>query len=113
METVESPGHRLIVVSGAGGVVGIIARVTKSPTSVPRCGPDMGHRRCGPPAHIFHGLLGEDLDRIFNNQPVYFDGLGYVPHWFEKQDIRHWGKELCHKQQVGKTSKKVQQKPQN
>jgi ethanolamine utilization cobalamin adenosyltransferase len=37
------------------------------------------------------GLSEEDLDRIFNNQPVHYDDLGYVPHWFERQDIWRWG----------------------
>jgi hypothetical protein len=37
---------------------------------------------------IPEGLLVEDLDRIFNNQPVHFDGMGYAPHWFTRQDIK-------------------------
>lgn len=41
------------------------------------------------------GLLEEDLDRIFNNQPVHFDGMGYVPHWFPRQDIFRWGQQIC------------------
>jgi hypothetical protein len=41
------------------------------------------------------GLLKEDLDRIFNSQPVHFDGWGYVPHWFLKVEIRSWGLQLC------------------
>src|SRR4051812_45859679 len=41
------------------------------------------------------GLLEEDLDRIFNTQPVHFDGLGYVPHWFPKVEIRSRGLQLC------------------
>ena len=36
------------------------------------------------------GLLVEHLDRIFNNQPVHFDGMGYIPHWFKRQDIEWW-----------------------
>jgi hypothetical protein len=45
---------------------------------------------------IPEGLLVEDLDRIFNNQPVHFDGMGYSPHWFERQDIKSWGSMMCH-----------------
>jgi hypothetical protein len=41
------------------------------------------------------GLLEEDLDRIFNSQPVHFDEGGYVPHWFLKVEIRSWGLQLC------------------
>lgn len=41
------------------------------------------------------GLYEEDLDRIFNNQPVHFDDLGYVAHWFERQDIKQWGRQMC------------------
>ena len=41
--------------------------------------------------HIPEGLTGEDLDRIFTNQPVHFDDMGYVPHWFERQNIERWG----------------------
>lgn len=44
---------------------------------------------------IPHGLYGEDLDRIFNNQPVYFDDMGYVPQRFERQYINRWGMEIC------------------
>jgi hypothetical protein len=55
------------------------------------------------------GLLDEDLDRIFNHQPVHFDGLGYVPHWFEKQDIKQWGQKLGQKLQIAMAGKKVQQ----
>jgi hypothetical protein len=40
---------------------------------------------------IPEGLLVEDLDRIFNNQPVHFDGMGYAPHWFTRQDIKSLG----------------------
>lgn len=40
---------------------------------------------------IPEGLFEADLDRIFTNQPVHFDGMGYVPHWFERQDIKRWG----------------------
>jgi len=43
---------------------------------------------------IPEGLLVEDLDRIFNNQPVHFDGMGYAPHWFERQDIKSWGNQV-------------------
>jgi hypothetical protein len=39
--------------------------------------------------------LEADLDHIFTNQPVHFDGMGYVPHWFERQDIKWWGKQMC------------------
>jgi hypothetical protein len=45
--------------------------------------------------HIPEGLSEEDLDRIFINQPVHFDGLGYVPHWFERQEIKWWGWQIC------------------
>lgn len=41
------------------------------------------------------GLLPEDLDRIFTNQPVHFDDMGYAPHWFERQDIKWWGSQIC------------------
>ena len=44
---------------------------------------------------IPEGLFEADLDRIFTNQPVHFDGMGYVPHWFERQDIKRWGKQIC------------------
>lgn len=44
--------------------------------------------------HAPRGLFGEDLDRIFSNQPVHFDGMGYVPHWFERQDIKSWGEQI-------------------
>ncbi len=37
------------------------------------------------------GLCEEDVDKIFNSQPVHFDGLGYVPHWLKKDEIRDWG----------------------
>ena len=43
---------------------------------------------------IPEGLLVEDLDRIFNNQPVHFDGMGYAPHWFTRQDIKSWGNQI-------------------
>jgi hypothetical protein len=43
---------------------------------------------------IPEGLLVEDLDRIFNNQPVHFDGMGYAPHWFKRQDIKSWGNQI-------------------
>jgi hypothetical protein len=43
---------------------------------------------------IPEGLSGEDLDRIFTNQPVHFDSMGYVPHWFERQDIKWWGEQI-------------------
>jgi hypothetical protein len=45
--------------------------------------------------HIPDGLFEEDLDRIFNSQPVHFDDMGYVPHWFERQDIKWWGHQIC------------------
>jgi hypothetical protein len=45
--------------------------------------------------HVPEGLLEEDLDRIFTNQPVHFDGMGYVPHWFERQDIKWWATQMC------------------
>jgi hypothetical protein len=45
--------------------------------------------------HIPEGLLEEDLDRIFTNQPVHFDDMGYVPHWFERREIEWWGKQIC------------------
>ena len=44
---------------------------------------------------IPEGLFEEDLDRIFNNQPVHFDGMGYVPHWFERQLIKQWAQYVC------------------
>lgn len=47
--------------------------------------------------HSPSGLFGEDLDRIFSNQPVHFDGMGYVPHWFKRQDIGWWGYQICRK----------------
>lgn len=37
------------------------------------------------------GLLKEHIDWIFNNQPVHFDGWGYVPHWFSRDQIEQWG----------------------
>jgi hypothetical protein len=40
------------------------------------------------------GLCEEDVDQMFNSQPVHFDGLGYVPHCFQKDDIRLWGKQM-------------------
>lgn len=39
-------------------------------------------------------LSEEDLDHIFNGQPVHFDDLGYVPHWFERQFIHQWAMEI-------------------
>lgn len=39
------------------------------------------------------GLLKEDIDWIFHNQPVHFDGFGYVPHWFLRDQIEEWGAE--------------------
>lgn len=45
--------------------------------------------------HTRGGLFGEDLDRIFSNQPVHFDDMGYVPHWFDRQDIDRWGYQIC------------------
>ena len=45
--------------------------------------------------HILVGLSKEDLDRIFTNQPVHFDDMGYVPRWFERQDIERWGNQIC------------------
>src|SRR5258708_11538412 len=44
--------------------------------------------------HAPDGLCEEDVDRIFNSQPVHFDGLGYVPHWFQRDDIWRWGKQM-------------------
>jgi hypothetical protein len=43
---------------------------------------------------IPEGLVVEDLDCIFNNQPVHFDGMGYAPHWFTRQDIKSWGNQI-------------------
>lgn len=40
------------------------------------------------------GLDEDDIDRIFNSQPVYFDSFGYVPHWFSKDNIRRWGTQM-------------------
>jgi hypothetical protein len=45
--------------------------------------------------HMPAGLLEEDLDRIFTNQPVHFDDMGYMAHWFARQDIKWWGKQIC------------------
>ena len=45
--------------------------------------------------HIPEGLSEEDLDSIFTNQPVHFDDMGYAPHWFERQDIKWWGIQIC------------------
>lgn len=45
--------------------------------------------------HIPEGLSEEDLNRIFTSQPVHFDDMGYVPHWFERQDIERWGNQIC------------------
>lgn len=28
-------------------------------------------------------LSGEEVDHLYNNQPVHYDGMGYVPRWFE------------------------------
>jgi hypothetical protein len=52
------------------------------------------------------GLVEEDLDRIFNSQPVHFDGMGYVPHWFERQDIKWWGVQICRDRYRGELIKK-------
>ncbi len=42
------------------------------------------------------GLLVEDLDRIFNNQPVHFDGMnGYIPHCFGRHDIKWIREQIC------------------
>ena len=40
------------------------------------------------------GLHSEDLDRIFNSQPVHYDGMGHVPHWFKRQEIFGWGRQI-------------------
>jgi hypothetical protein len=39
---------------------------------------------------ISGGLAKGELDRIFNNQPVYFDDTGYVAHWFARLLIKRW-----------------------
>lgn len=44
--------------------------------------------------HMPEGLSEDDLDRIFTNQPVHFDGMGYVPHWFERQAIKRLGMQI-------------------
>lgn len=44
---------------------------------------------------IPEGLSEDDLDHIFANQPVHFDDMGYVPHWFERQNIAMWGNQMC------------------
>jgi hypothetical protein len=52
---------------------------------------------------IPEGLSVKDLDRIFNNQPVHFDGMGYAPHWFKRQDIKSWGNQIlreCYRERV-------------
>lgn len=43
------------------------------------------------------GLYGEDLDRLYRNQPVHFDGMGHIPHWFKREDISEWGEQICRK----------------
>jgi hypothetical protein len=56
--------------------------------------------------HDRTGLVEEDLDCIFKNQPMHFDGLGYVPHYFERQDIKWWGVQMCRRQrQQAKTNR--------
>ncbi|HEX4065375.1 MAG TPA: hypothetical protein VHZ09_05075 [Acidobacteriaceae bacterium] len=52
------------------------------------------------------GLSEEDLDRIFNNQPVHFDDMGYVPHWFERQDIKWWGEQISRERYRGEREQK-------
>ena len=37
------------------------------------------------------GLLKEDIDRLFNSQPVHFDDEGYTAHWFSRWDIERMG----------------------
>lgn len=44
--------------------------------------------------HELDGLIEEDLDRIFYNQPVYFDGWGFVPHYFRRQNLREWSRQM-------------------
>jgi hypothetical protein len=52
------------------------------------------------------GLSEDDLDRIFNNQPVHFDDTGYVPHWFARQDIKWWGEQICRERHRSEYRKK-------
>lgn len=52
------------------------------------------------------GLSEEDLDRVFNNQPVHFDDMGYVPHWFERQEIKRWGEQIRRQRYGGEYGKK-------
>ncbi|HVC46980.1 MAG TPA: hypothetical protein VND90_07010 [Terracidiphilus sp.] len=52
------------------------------------------------------GLSEEDLDRIFNNQPIHFDDMGYVPHWFERQNIKWWGEQICRERYRSEHAKK-------
>lgn len=52
------------------------------------------------------GLSEEDLDRIFNKQPVHFDDMGYVPHWFERQEIKWWGEQICRQRYGSEYGKK-------
>jgi len=40
------------------------------------------------------GLSKEDLDRIFYDQPVHWEEMGYVPHWFKRPDIENWAMQL-------------------
>ena len=44
---------------------------------------------------IPEGLSEADLDRIFTYQPVHFEDMGYVPHWFERQDIERLWNQIC------------------
>jgi len=44
------------------------------------------------------GLVEEDLDRIFDSQPMHWDGQGFMPHHFERQDIKWWGEQRCARQ---------------
>ena len=56
--------------------------------------------------HIPEGLCEEDLGRIFTNQPVHFDGMGYAPHWFERQDLKWWGNQICREHYRGEYQQK-------
>jgi hypothetical protein len=49
------------------------------------------------------GLLKEDVDYIFHNQPVHFDSLGYVPHWFSRDQIAEWGAQYFRRLQKQET----------
>lgn len=59
------------------------------------------------------GLLAEDLDHIFNNQPVHFDGMGYLPHWFRRPDIKLWAEYIYRQRYRSECERKASRSKSN